>query len=180
MPSLSLLSQVETAEGYGQAFYKSLPTRWRREDHTPLSVEGESEELKFAERFFRIFGSTYDDIRERYIELLDWYNPTRAPEAVLSYLAQNLGWSLNDSLAEDLKRLLIKNLNTIYNLAGRTRGLFYIIYVHTGIAVRVIRDNDHGSLYASYTTYTTSAYDIGDTKITVADVGSDIQVVDRI
>lgn len=137
---MSTLKAVQTPT-IGPQLYQLLPRRYRANDHSPLLCTGETQRLKFTQRFFRVFGDTYDSIRNRYGELLNWHNPYRAPADVLEYLAANYGWPLDTSIDEDFQRILINNLHLIYSLAGTERGIRIVLYAHLGISPRIIRSN---------------------------------------
>lgn len=152
---MSTLQQQQTPV-IGNQLYQLLPRRYRANDHSPLLCSGETQRLKFTQRFFRVFGDTYDSIRNRYGELLNWHNPYRAPAEVLEYLAANYGWPLDTSIDEDFQRILINNLHLIYSMAGTERGVRIVLYAHLGISPRIIRSHGPDTARAVFSTVLTA------------------------
>lgn len=142
----------------GEELYKLLPQRYRSNDHSPLLCTGESEELKFCERLFRVFGDNLDVFRNAYIDFLNQWNPRKCDEDMIAYLAQNHGWSMDDALDTDFQRILLQNIKLVYNLAGRSKALWYLIYAHTGINTNVRFANDENALEVNFATYLTAEY----------------------
>lgn len=168
----------QPARVMGSQLYALLPYRYQKRDHSPELCDGESERLKFHQRFCYVFGDSYDTIRQRYSTFLDWWNPLRCDEDVLPYLSQNFGWPLDESLDLGFRRILIKNAKLVYRLKGRERVLWYLIYAHTGINVRILRPNDRNCIRAPWTTKTTSDWN-GELYLDVESLGN-LNLGDRI
>lgn len=159
--------QEQTLPKIGPQLYQLLPDRYKHYDHTPYTPAGESDAIKFCERFMRVFGDTYDRIKRTYGALIEWHDPRKCPVSRLKYLAANNGWELDGSWSEDFKRIVIDNLNLIYSLAGTERAMWSVIYAHCGITVGIWTSNSRKNLLSSTVDRLSAHYEPDSTYITV-------------
>lgn len=99
----------------GDQLYDILPERWRSQDHSYITIDplGFAEQLPFHKRFLRVFGNTLEDIVAPIRNSMTWYDPLLAPEYILPYVSQNVGWPLDTSLTEIQKRLLVRHVSSL-------------------------------------------------------------------
>ena len=164
-----LLQQANNLRDFGKTIYVSFPHRMRDQDEGYVDVSGHGE-MPFFKRFCYVFGNMYADYQDKYRAILDWFDPYVCPDDILKYLSMNYGFPMRADFDYDFQRLLIKNLRLIYQSAGRITKLPYIIFMHTGISVKIFHVNERpGTVTLNKHTYLTADYDPGDLTLHVDD-----------
>ncbi len=87
----------------------------------------------FLSRFLKILEETYDPAIQTTDNLWAYLDPLTAPEAMLPFLAQWVGWKMDSRWSLDIQRRLIRNAITLYRWHGTRKGLRFYLHLFTGL-----------------------------------------------
>ncbi|MEA5540732.1 phage tail protein [Limnoraphis robusta Tam1] len=90
-------------------------------------------ETDFLSRFFKILEETYDPAIQTTDNLWAYLDPLTAPEALLPFLAQWVGWKMDSRWPLDIQRRLIRNAIVLYRWHGTRKGLRFYLHLFTGL-----------------------------------------------
>jgi phage tail-like protein len=90
-------------------------------------------EVDFLERFLAIIEQAFDPAVQALDTLWAYLDPLTAPEAMLPFLAQWVGWELSDRLTIKQQRRLIRHATTLYRWHGTRYGLRFYLHLYTGL-----------------------------------------------
>ncbi|PZV13993.1 MAG: phage tail protein [Pseudanabaena sp.] len=90
-------------------------------------------EVDFVGRMLKIFEETLEPDVQIFDSLWAYLDPMLAPETMLPFLAQWVGWDIEPTLGIERQRYLIKQAMQIYRWRGTRRGLRFYIHLFTGL-----------------------------------------------
>ena len=90
-------------------------------------------EVDFIGRFLKLFETTFDPDIQTLSSLWAYLDPLTAPEAMLPFLAQWVGWPSDIPWSIAQQRRLIGRALEIYRWRGTRRGLRLYLHLYTGL-----------------------------------------------
>lgn len=90
-------------------------------------------ETDFLNRFLKILEETYDPDVQTTDNLWAYLDPLTAPEAMLPFLAQWVGWKMDSRWPLPIQRRLIRNAVTLYRWHGTRKGLRFYLHLFTNL-----------------------------------------------
>lgn len=90
-------------------------------------------EVDFIGRFLKIFEQAFEPIVQSLDLMWAHLNPLTAPQALLPFLAQWVGWKMEPGLSLDRQRRLIRQAVELYRWRGTRRGLRLYLHWYTGL-----------------------------------------------
>ncbi len=90
-------------------------------------------ETDFLSRFLKILEEAYDPAVQTTDNLWAYLDPLTAPEAMLPFLAQWVGWKMDSRWPIQIQRRLIRNAVTLYRWHGTRKGLRFYLHLFTGL-----------------------------------------------
>lgn len=104
-------------------------------------LEKQAETKSFIERFLKIFERQFADIEWKVDQIPKIFDPWKAEDEFLNYIASWLALELPEQWGEATKRALIDNITSIYNKRGTLEGLKLILSIYLGAAVKQIEED---------------------------------------
>ncbi|XHX77642.1 MAG: phage tail protein [Stenomitos frigidus ULC029] len=100
-------------------------------------------EIDFIGRFLAIFEQSFEPAVQTLQALWAYLDPLTAPEALLPFLAQWVGWKNEANWSIAQQRSLIRRAMQIYRWRGTRRGLQLYLHLYTGLPLHdLTRDPD--------------------------------------
>lgn len=93
-------------------------------------------EVDFIGRFLKIFEQSFEPAVNTLQTLWAYLDPLTAPEALLPFLAQWVGWQNEATWSVERQRSLIRRAMEIYRWRGTRRGLELYLHLYTGLPLR--------------------------------------------
>lgn len=90
-------------------------------------------EVDFIGRLMKIFEESFEPTVNTLQTLWAYLDPMTAPEALLPFLAQWVGWQNESGWTVAQQRSLIKRAIEIYRWRGTRRGLLFYLHIYTGL-----------------------------------------------
>jgi phage tail-like protein len=90
-------------------------------------------EVDFIGRFLKIFEQSFEPAVQTFQTLWAYLDPLTAPEALLPFLAQWVGWHNEATWSVAHQRSLIRRAMEIYRWRGTKRGLKLYLHLYTGL-----------------------------------------------
>jgi phage tail-like protein len=90
-------------------------------------------EVDFIGRFLKIFEQSFEPAVQTLQSLWAYLDPLTAPEALLPFLAQWVGWHNESQWTVEQQRSLIRRAMDIYRWRGTRRGLQLYLHFYTGL-----------------------------------------------
>lgn len=90
-------------------------------------------EVDFIGRFLKIFEQAFEPIVQSLDLMWAHLDPLTAPQALLPFLAQWVGWRMEPGLSLDRQRRLIRQAVELYRWRGTRRGLRLYLHWYTGL-----------------------------------------------
>ncbi|MBE9060432.1 hypothetical protein IQ256_05440 [cf. Phormidesmis sp. LEGE 11477] len=90
-------------------------------------------EIDFIGRLLKIFEQSFDPSVQTLSTLWAYLDPLSAPEAMLPFLAQWVGWPTETAWGVDQQRKLIRRAVEIYRWRGTRKGLMLYLHLYTGL-----------------------------------------------
>ncbi|MDX2228501.1 MAG: phage tail protein [Leptolyngbyaceae cyanobacterium bins.349] len=90
-------------------------------------------EVDFIGRLMKIFEESFEPAVNTLQTLWAYLDPMTAPEALLPFLAQWVGWQNESAWTVEQQRSLIKRAIEIYRWRGTRRGLQFYLHIYTGL-----------------------------------------------
>lgn len=90
-------------------------------------------EVDFIGRFLKIFEQGFEPIVQSLDLMWAHLDPLTAPEALLPFLAQWVGWNIEPGIEVDRQRRLIRQAVELYRWRGTRRGLRLYLHWYTGL-----------------------------------------------
>ncbi len=100
-------------------------------------------EVDFIGRFMKLFEESFEPAVNTLQTLWAYFDPLTAPEALLPFLAQWVGWHNEATWSVAQQRSLIRRAMEIYRWRGTKRGLQLYLHLYTGLPIT----NPHRSLH---------------------------------
>lgn len=129
--------------GTGEKIYNSLPSIYRLRD----------KDLQLK-RFLEGVGMVFDLIMSETEDLSTLVNIDDCPPDKLKYIANLLGWELDDSLPIPSQRQSLKNAVAVYRMAGTRKGLDLLVKLNSGFPqTSGVEEGRNFTLYTVYFGY---------------------------
>jgi phage tail-like protein len=93
-------------------------------------------EVDFIGRFLKIFEQSFEPAVQTFQTLWAYLDPLTAPEALLPFLAQWVGWHNEATWSVAQQRSLIRRAMEIYRWRGTKRGLQLYLHLYTGLPLQ--------------------------------------------
>ncbi|MDX2097624.1 MAG: phage tail protein, partial [Leptolyngbyaceae cyanobacterium bins.59] len=93
-------------------------------------------EIDFIGRFLKIFEESFEPAVQTLQTLWAYLDPLTAPEALLPFLAQWVGWHNEANWSISQQRSLIRRAMEIYRWRGTRHGLQLYLHLYTGLPMR--------------------------------------------
>lgn len=90
-------------------------------------------EVDFIGRLLKIFEQSFEPAVNTLQTMWAYLDPLTAPEALLPFLAQWVGWQNETAWSVEQQRSLIKRAMEIYRWRGTRRGLQFYLHIYTGL-----------------------------------------------
>lgn len=90
-------------------------------------------EVDFIGRLMKIFEESFEPAVNTLQTMWAYLDPMTAPEALLPFLAQWVGWQNESAWSVEQQRSLIKRAMEIYRWRGTRRGLQFYLHIYTGL-----------------------------------------------
>ncbi|MEO0458397.1 MAG: phage tail protein [Cyanobacteria bacterium P01_A01_bin.114] len=90
-------------------------------------------EVDFIGRFLKLFEQSFDPAVQVLASLWAYLDPLTAPEAMLPFLAQWVGWPSEVPWSLEQQRRLIRRAMEIYRWRGTRKGLRLYLHLYTGL-----------------------------------------------
>lgn len=109
-------------------------------------------EVDFLGRFMAIIEQTFDPAVQTLDVLWAYLDPLTAPEAMLPFLAQWVGWEISDRFTIEQQRRLIRYATTLYRWHGTRYGLRFYLHLCTGLPLdeHLPEEEKHISIQENY------------------------------
>jgi phage tail-like protein len=92
-------------------------------------------EVDFIGRFLKIFEQSFEPAVQTLQTLWAYLDPHTAPQALLPFLAQWVGWHNEPNWTVEQQRQLIRRAMEIYRWRGTKRGLQLYLHLYTGLPI---------------------------------------------
>jgi phage tail-like protein len=125
----------QTAEGATTQLMASEPFRLflRPRSLYPQFLPAVYREVDFIGRFLKLFEQSFEPAVNTLQTLWAYLDPLTAPEALLPFLAQWVGWRNEANWSLEQQRSLIRRAMEIYQWRGTRRGLQLYLHLYTGL-----------------------------------------------
>ncbi|HEY9907146.1 MAG TPA: phage tail protein, partial [Thermosynechococcaceae cyanobacterium] len=100
-------------------------------------------EVDFIGRLLKIFEQSFEPTVNTLQTLWAYLDPLTAPEALLPFLAQWVGWQNEVTWSIEQQRSLIRRAMEIYRWRGTKRGLQLYLHLYTGLPLTVSGRSPH-------------------------------------
>lgn len=108
-------------------------------------------EVDFIGRFLKIFEQSFEPAVQTFQSLWAYLDPLTAPEALLPFLAQWVGWHNEATWSVAQQRSLIRRAMEIYRWRGTRRGLQLYLHLYTGLPLQDVTRTAHQQPIQIYT-----------------------------
>lgn len=91
------------------------------------------QEVDFIGRFLKIFEQSFEPTVNTLQTMWAYLDPLTAPETLLPFLAQWVGWQNEAAWSVAQQRSLIRRAMEIYRWRGTRKGLLFYLHIYTGL-----------------------------------------------
>lgn len=107
----------------------------RPHDRYPRYLPAVYQDVDFLNRFLAVFEQSFDPAAQTLRLLWAYLDPLTAPEAMLPFLAQWVGWPSDSSWSIPQQRRMIRYALSIYRWRGTRWGLLLSLHLYTDLPV---------------------------------------------
>lgn len=122
-------------------------------------------EVDFIGRFLKLFEQSFDPTTQILASMWAYLDPLTAPEALLPFLAQWVGWRNEENWSSQQRRKLIRHAMEIYRWRGTRKGLRHYLHLYTGLPLEEDADIEESRKHISIQETFSRGFLINDTYL---------------